>query len=189
MDYYIKLKDSLASTHKEIELSINRIKEKKTKEKDPKRTAILQGSIVGFVSVVIFTYLYHQNKKKKKLILESKEIISQKENETKILEQRISGVHEDLIQLAKTNDIMFLEKFHEVYPNVSQKLLELSPDLSKATLIFCALIWLGFSSKDIAKFTFMQHRSVQIKKSRLRKKLNLGSDVDLYHFLKSLVEN
>lgn len=48
------------------------------------------------------------------------------------------------------------------------------------------MIWLGFSSKEIAQYTFVEHRSVQNKKNRLRKKLNISSDVDLYLFFKNL---
>ncbi|MFP3599497.1 helix-turn-helix transcriptional regulator [Chryseobacterium sp. SIMBA_029] len=191
MYYYIKSKDSLENLQTTgLELSIKKIDEKKTKDSKTLKTAtLICSSIAGFLSVALLTYLYHQNKKKKRQILENKAVIFQKECETKVLKKRIAGAQEDLIQLAKNNDIRFLEKFQEIYPNVSQKLLELNPELTKANLVFCALIWLGFSSKDIAEFTFMQHRSVQIKKSRLRKKLNLRSDVDLYHFLKSLVDN
>jgi len=68
----------------------------------------------------LLTYLYYQNKKKKKVILESKEIISQKENETLELKSRIVDAHEEIMQLAKSNDIGFLAKFQEVYPNVSK---------------------------------------------------------------------
>jgi len=191
LEKYIFLKDSLENSQtKGIERSIKKIEEEKNKEKKTlKKTILLYSSIVGFLSLVLLTYLYYQNKKKKKAILESKEIISQKENETLELKSRIVDAHEEIMQLAKSNDIGFLAKFQEVYPNVSKKLLELNPELTQSNLVFCALIWLGFSSKDIAEFTFMQHRSVQIKKSRLRKKLNLGSDVDLYHFLKSLVDD
>lgn len=191
LEFYIKLKDSLEKSQtKGVELSIKTIEKEKIKEnKALQKTMLIYSSIVVFLAVVLLAYLYYQNHKKKKVILESKEIISRKEDETKVLKKRIEGVHEDLIQLAKNNDISFFEKFNEAYPDVSQKLLALNPDLTRDNLVFCALIWLGFSSKDIAEFTFMQHRSVQIKKSRLRKKLNIGSDVDLYQFLKSLVDN
>ncbi|MFP3599498.1 tetratricopeptide repeat protein [Chryseobacterium sp. SIMBA_029] len=191
LEKYIFLKDSLENSQtKGIELSIKKIEEEKNKEKKTlKKTTFLYSSIAGFLSLLLFTYLYYQNKKKKRLIVENKKIISQKEDETSELKSRIVDAHEEIMQLAKNNDIGFFAKFQEVYPNVFKKLLELNPELTQANLIFCALIWLGFSSKDIAEFTFMQHRSVQIKKSRLRKKLNLGPDVDLYQFLKSLVEN
>lgn len=191
LEYYIKLKDSLENSQaKGAELSIKTIEKEKTEEnKALKKTIFIYSGIVVFFCIVLLAYLYYQNNRKSKVIIETKEIISRKEDETKVLERRISGVHEDLIQLAKNNDIGFLEKFHEVYPNVHQKLLKINPDLTRDNLVFCALLGLGFSSKDIAEFTFMQHRSVQIKKSRLRKKLNLGSDVDLYQFLKSLIDD
>ncbi|GAB0155292.1 hypothetical protein CHRYSEOSP005_05530 [Chryseobacterium sp. Alg-005] len=191
LEHYVKLKDSLGQQQaKGIDLTLKNIEQETAEEKEIlKKKTLINVSILLGLCFLVFAYLYYQNNKKKKLIAESKKIISQKEDETKKLEKRIAGAHEDLIQLAKNNDMGFLEKFQEVYPNVVQKLLELNPDLTQANLSFCALIWLGFSSKDIAEFTFMQHKSVQIKKNRLRKKLNLGSDVDLYHFLKSLTDN
>ncbi|AZA50666.1 hypothetical protein EG346_21905 [Chryseobacterium carnipullorum] len=191
LENLIRITDTISGLNtKTAEISIKNIEEEKIEEKKTlKKTILIYSSIVSSLSLVLFIYLYYQNKRKKKLILESKEIISQKESETLKLKSRIVDAHEEIMQLAKTNDIGFLAKFQEVYPNVSQKLLEINPALTKDNLIFCALIWLGFSSKDIAEFTFMQHRSVQIKKGRLRKKLNLGSDVDLYQYIKSLVNN
>jgi len=191
LENLIKVTDTINKSQKKtIQISIKRSEQEKTEEKKAlKRKGLLYGGIVVFFSVLLLSYLYYQNKKKKKVIIESKEIISRKEDETLELKSRIGDAHEEIMQLAKTNDIGFLTKFQEVYPHVSKRLLEINPDLTQANLTFCALIWLGFSSKDIAEFTFMQHRSVQIKKSRLRKKLNLGSDVDLYQYLKFLIDN
>ncbi|MFP3598623.1 tetratricopeptide repeat protein [Chryseobacterium sp. SIMBA_029] len=190
LEYYVKLKDSLEEPNsKGVDLSIKNIEQEKTEEKNTlKKKTFLYAGIAGFLSLLVLSYLYYQNKKKKKVISEKQELILQKEDETLVLKSRIADAHEEIMQLAKNNDIGFLSKFQEVYPDVSKKLLELNPDLTQDNLIFCALIWLGFSSKDIAEFTFMQHKSVQIKKNRLRKKLNLDSEVDLYHFLKYFEE-
>ncbi len=68
-------------------------------------------------------------------------------------------------------------------------MLAINSNLSKSDLTFCAMIWLGFSSKQIAQYTFVEHRSVQNKKNRLRKKLNISSDVDLYFFFKNLSDD
>ncbi|WJJ99630.1 helix-turn-helix transcriptional regulator [Elizabethkingia anophelis] len=48
------------------------------------------------------------------------------------------------------------------------------------------MIKLNFSSKEIANNTFIQHKSVQQKKHRLRKKLNVPTDQDLYVFFQDL---
>ncbi|BFO66701.1 hypothetical protein KCF3NO3_26840 [Chryseobacterium sp. KCF3-3] len=78
--------------------------------------------------------------------------------------------------------------FQETYPEVCQQLLKTNPQLSQSDLSFCAMIWLGFSSKKIAQYTSMEHRSVQTKKYRLRKKLYLDTETDLYQFIKSISE-
>lgn len=185
---YALLKDNTQfSQAKGVELSIRTMeKEKNEQTKGVKKTAILYTSLILVIGGFIVCYFYFENKKKKQKIIEKEKLIAKKEEETKTLQRKLSTAHEEVIQLAKSNDISFLVRFQEVYPSVSQKLWEINPNLTHADLSFCALIWLGFSSKDIAQYTFMQHRSVQIKKNRLRKKLNLGSHVDLYHFLKSL---
>lgn len=92
----------------------------------------------------------------------------------------------ELHNLLKTNDVKFLNRFEEFYPEFFQSLLEIDSLLTKSELSLCAMIWLGFSSKDIADFSFMQHRSVQTKKARLRKKLSIPSEKSLYNFFKTL---
>ncbi|MDN3692150.1 LuxR C-terminal-related transcriptional regulator [Chryseobacterium tructae] len=92
----------------------------------------------------------------------------------------------ELLDLAKTNDLKFIKRFEEINPDLFQSILKINSQLTKSELSLCAMIWLGFSSKDIADFTFIQHRSVQTKKGRLRKKLNIPSETDLYSFFTSL---
>lgn len=92
----------------------------------------------------------------------------------------------ELLDLAKSNDLKFIKRFEEINPSLLQNILKINPQLTKSELSLCAMIWLGFSSKDIADFTFIQHRSVQTKKGRLRKKLNIPSETDLYSFFTSL---
>lgn len=92
----------------------------------------------------------------------------------------------EILQLAKENSNDFYIRFYEYNPQFVTKLYNINPDLSNADIIFCMMIWLGFSSKEIAQYSFIEHRSVQTKKSRLRKKLNLDSEVDLYKFIREL---
>lgn len=117
----------------------------------------------------------------KKLDLSMKEIERKKEH-TKLLEKRLNDSLDEIIELAKTNDVMFLKRFQEVYHEKTERLLKKHPDLTNTELTLCAMIFLNFSSKDIANYTFVEHRTVQTKKNRLRKKLNLpaGSSLELY---------
>lgn len=102
-------------------------------------------------------------------------------------EPKIDSHFQDIRELAIKNDPLFLERFTEVYPNFTQQIMKKHPDLLKSELSLCAMIFLNFSSKEIAEYTFIQHRSVQTKKSRLRKKMHLFPSTDLYSYIRSFV--
>lgn len=115
----------------------------------------------------------------------SRKLIKEKERETIQLKEKLNESFDEVLSLAKKNDPFFLTRFQEVYPEFTQNLLQKHPNIANSELSFCAMIFLNFTSKEIAQYTFIEHRSVQTKKSRLRKKLNVPSGVDLYHYLKS----
>ncbi|REC59038.1 hypothetical protein DRF65_28115, partial [Chryseobacterium pennae] len=132
---------------------------------------------------IITSILYVKFKKKHK-----KNIQLTKANEK--LSLRIKKeLFEDLIVLVKKNDPSFLSRYEEVYPELTKKLLLINPNLSAGDLAFCAMLSLNLSSKDIAKYTFVQHKSIQQKKYRIRIKLSLSSNENLYFFLKVLTIN
>ncbi|AZA76170.1 tetratricopeptide repeat protein [Chryseobacterium sp. G0186] len=93
---------------------------------------------------------------------------------------------QEVTELAKKNDSSFLMKFKEIYPDFINALLKINPDLENSELAFCAMLKLHFSSKEIADYTFVQHRSVQQKKYRIRKRLNISGEDDIYDFFDSL---
>ncbi|WP_160139650.1 tetratricopeptide repeat protein [Chryseobacterium sp. c4a] len=88
----------------------------------------------------------------------------------------------EVTELAKKNDSSFLMKFKELYPDFINTLLKINPDLESSELTFCAMLKLHFSSKEIADYTFVQHKSVQQKKYRIRKRLNIPGEEDIYDF-------
>ncbi|CAH0248669.1 tetratricopeptide repeat protein [Chryseobacterium sp. Bi04] len=93
---------------------------------------------------------------------------------------------QEVTELAKRNDSSFLLNFKELYPDFVQTLLKINPDLENSELTFCAMLKLHFSSKEIADYTFVQHRSVQQKKYRIRKRLNIPGEMDIYDFFDQL---
>lgn len=93
---------------------------------------------------------------------------------------------QEVIELAKKNDSSFLMKFKELDPEFISALLSINPDLENSELAFCAMLKLKFSSKEIADYTFVQHRSVQQKKYRIRKRLNIPGEEDIYAFFDKL---
>ena len=109
-----------------------------------------------------------------------------KESEILQLKQKLNDAFDEVIELARKNDTAFLPRFNEVYPEFNRNLLTHHPDLTNTELRLSALIFLNFSSKEIADFMFITHRSVQTGKSRLRKKLGIPAETDLYQYFKSL---
>lgn len=184
LEKYTKLNDSLEKVWDEsINASVDKMTQEKEKE-DIKQhnSTILYNVIVFSLFVIIIIVYYIYNKK----ITKKRKIIQEKELEAELLIKKISANDEKLMTLAKKNDPSFFNEYQSVYPELVERLFEINPKLTINELSFCAMIQLGFSSKDIAQYGFMQHRSVQTKKNRLRKKLNIPSDMDIYFFLQDL---
>lgn len=93
---------------------------------------------------------------------------------------------EEIIELGKKNDPEFLDRFKDAYPEFIDQLLTINSGLENSELVFCAMLKLHFTSKEIANYTLVQHRSVQQKKYRIRKKLNIPSETDIYLFFDTL---
>ncbi|WP_185286119.1 LuxR C-terminal-related transcriptional regulator [Chryseobacterium indologenes] len=139
------------------------------------------GTIILIISISVFLYI--KNKKHKKVNIS----LLQENSLESLTKEKISKENfTELLDLAKSNDAKFIKRFEEVNPGLFLSLLKINSQLTKSELSLCAMIWLGFSSKDIADYTFIQHRSVQTKKGRLRKKLHISSETDLYSFFTSL---
>ncbi|SDJ14686.1 LuxR C-terminal-related transcriptional regulator [Chryseobacterium jejuense] len=168
------------SGNEAIDLSLSEVIEEKNKD-NINLILLSIGALVLIVGIILFLMIRNRKYKKEdnnsgkssNIAFPSKERIS-KEDFT------------ELLDLAKSNDLKFIKRFEEINPSLFQNILKINPQLTKSELALCAMIWLGFSSKDIADFTFIQHRSVQTKKGRLRKKLNISSETDLYSFFTSL---
>ncbi|WP_083535234.1 tetratricopeptide repeat protein [Chryseobacterium kwangjuense] len=137
---------------------------------------ILSVIILAVSGVLIWKNIKHLQRKKISLKTETETLKSQ------VHEKKL----QEVIELARNNDSSFLMKFKELYPGFISRLLAINPDFENSELAFCALLKLHFTSKEIADYTFVQHKSIQQKKYRLRKKLQLEGDQDIYEFLDKL---
>lgn len=93
---------------------------------------------------------------------------------------------EEIMELGRNNDPDFLKRFKEIYPEFIDQLLAINPGLENSELAFCAMLKLHFTSKEIASYILVQHRTVQQKKYRIRKKLNIPGETDIYDFFDAL---
>jgi len=77
----------------------------------------------------------------------------------------------------------FEMRFLRVHPDFYSRLRNEFPDISPAELKLASLIRLGMSTKEIASITGLTSRSVEVSRSRLRKRINLPSEKNLQSFL------
>lgn len=139
------------------------------------RKFITISSIFSAIIILVSVLIYRSavNKRKKK------------ESEVSELKQKLNDAFEEVIELARKNDSALLPRFREVYPEFTHNLLSRHHGLTNSELRLSVMIFLNFTSKEIAEYMFITHRSVQTSKSRLRKKLDIPSEADLYQYFKS----
>lgn len=138
---------------------------------------------LAIVSLLVYRRTKRLNLKKESLKYETKILRAETE---KLKNQFNDKRLDEVIALSKKNDSAFLSRFTDLYPDFIAKLKEINPELEKSELIFCAMIKLNYSSKEIARNMVIQHTSAQKRKSRIRKRLNIPSDVDIYDFFDRL---
>lgn len=119
-----------------------------------------------------------------KLLSSKKKTLKKETDELK--NQIHAKMSQEVMELAQKNDSSFLLKFKELYPDFITALLKINPELENSELAFCAMLKLHFSSKEIASYTFVQHKSIQQKKYRIRKRLNIPVEEDIYDFFDRL---
>jgi tetratricopeptide (TPR) repeat protein len=73
--------------------------------------------------------------------------------------------------------------FEKVHPSFYHNLEEYYPALTLKEKRLCAFLRLGLSSKEIAAITFVEVRSVESARNRLRKKLGINQEDNLTEFL------
>lgn len=81
----------------------------------------------------------------------------------------------------------FESRFHQVHNQFYDQLNAINPDLSPNERRLCAFLRLNMSSKEISSITGQSLRSIEVARTRLRRKLNLtNSEVGLIEYLATL---
>ena len=81
---------------------------------------------------------------------------------------------------------LFKEAFNNADRKFLKKLKKSHPNLSPNDIRLCAYLRLNLSSKEIAPLLNISARSVEIKRYRLRKKMNLDHDANLVNYILKL---
>jgi ligand-binding sensor domain-containing protein/DNA-binding CsgD family transcriptional regulator len=79
--------------------------------------------------------------------------------------------------------------FDQVHNNFLSTLKAKYPNLSSTDLKLCAYLRLNLSSKEVAQLMNISLKGVEISRYRIRKKLELSTEINLYDFLISITRN
>lgn len=127
-----------------------------------------------------------ENEEKNRLILTLKEkceIIQENPSASQIKWREMQGLLDSYLNV---EDKIFEIQMDELHQEFFKKLKAQYSGLSNNDLRLCAYLKIGLSSKEIAEILNIQPSSFYISRSRLRKKLNLHTDENLYDFLNGI---
>ncbi|SKB32791.1 triple tyrosine motif-containing protein [Daejeonella lutea] len=77
----------------------------------------------------------------------------------------------------------FAIHFDHVHSNFLSEIKEKHPNITANELKLCAYLKMNLSSKEVAQLMSITIRAVEVSRYRLRKKLNISSDVNLFDYL------
>lgn len=137
------------------------------------RTLLYFLSAVALIIIVIGGGKLYFNKKKNK-IQPLEKVTSEKDPIVK------TNAYNHLISLALKNDSSFYLTFLEAFPDFSEKLLNIHPLMKISDIEFCAYIKLNLETKQIAIMKKISVRAVEGKKYRIRKKLGISAEENMY---------
>ncbi|MCD0476361.1 tetratricopeptide repeat protein [Flavobacterium sp. EDS] len=193
-DKYVTLNDSLSKIHKQAIYNSLRIYLEEKDEKMLTNVEVIITLLSLLLIIIIITFVYI--KKYRKRFVKVKEESNSIDNQLKIKKELIEKITSqnpnpkaggtDLKQLVIERSPLFFAKFKEIYPEFIDKIIEITPTIVSSELRFCALLKLGFSTNEIATYTKSTIRAVQSKRYRLRKKLNVPPEEDLYDWLANI---
>lgn len=122
---------------------------------------------------------------KNKIFEELKSKLLEMEAHPESTRSRIAEMLSILDAHADTDNSTFELQMDLLHQEFMQDMKEKFPGLTGNDLRLCAYIKMGFNSKEIADLLNIKPSSIYISRSRLRKKLDLQSNEDLYGFINS----
>lgn len=181
--YTQKWKDLQIELERNKNKSLHKIIDKDLLKEKNYTNYVIIGSGVIFL---ILIFLLIRARRINKILKEQEKISQQYLKEIKAEQLPTEGNFAGLIDMAKNNDKSFLVSFHKSFPDFTQKILDLNPSIAQTEIEFMALIRLNLSTKEISQIQNIQPKTVQNKKRRIRQRLNIPSETDIYYFFNQL---
>lgn len=165
----------------EIKPILYSVNSSEKKEEQTSNVKTILFSLLGMLVITLVGFgtkkFYLKNKKNKVIISK----LSSEENP-----QLNSNSISHLTNLALNNDPSFYLTFLDIYPHFGKNLLKINPLIKTSDIEFCAYIKLNLETKQIATLKKMSVRAVEGKKYRIRKKLDISVDENMYIWLSNL---
>ncbi|WP_213279053.1 helix-turn-helix transcriptional regulator [Chryseobacterium indologenes] len=190
-----KITDSILSVEKKVLNNVIAPPDRKnisnTENSESNNNKLLIIIVISFISITSFViYVVYKRKnynKTTETFTDNKESSIQNDIlPAKSIKDTNTEDLSELIQLAHNNDKSFHLKFSETFPAFNKQLLEINPQLSHSDLEYCALIKLKFNTKEISHYKNVTLNSVISKKYRIRKKLNISTEENMYSWMLNL---
>lgn len=138
-------------------------------------------AVISFIFLCSTGVFIYRLKKKNKL-LQEQEKKSQEYLDTQIPPNNREESFRDLIEMVQNNDPEFMSEFLKVFPYFEDKLREISPDVREVDIELSAFLKLNLPTKEIAKYKDLSPRAIHNRKHRLRKKLNIPENTEIYYW-------
>ncbi len=179
---YKALNDTIISERKG---ATNLVTNKLLHEEESKQKNYLYLIILGgiLLSIIIIYSIFRVNKLHSRQI-EKENLLEKQTLENYKLKKQLNTSADQLIKLAETNSSVFLKQFKETYPEFIGKLAHYT--LAESDLKISAYLKLGLSTKQISQYENIALRTVENRKYKLKKKLNLDSEISLNKWIMEL---
>jgi len=155
------------------------------------RMLVTWSSIAGILVVILLIVYYRRINRGLKYISQIKERDFEKDMvdktaEIRQLRHQVATSYDELIEMAKRDNPLFVNFFRELYPDFYQKLKEVQPNLTILEQKICFYLKLKFTTTEIADYTFVSVKAIQNRKNRLRKRLLIEDRMDIYDWMDAL---
>lgn len=150
-------------------------------EKNKQRLLYIVGIIIMIILVGLLYFYVITSRNKKNT---THPTLEKNKNDSEAIIEKQDSINKPsvsyYIHLLQENNSSFYLQFLENHPCFREKLLKINPTLKSSDIEFCAYIKLNLETKQIAQLKKTSVRAVEGKKYRIRKKLNIAAEENMY---------
>lgn len=124
-----------------------------------------------------------ENEDKNRLLISIQDKFTEMQKQPMASKRKLNEIRRLLDTYLNVEDNTFEIQMNELHQEFFKKIKDKYPNLSNNDLRLCAYVKVGLNAKEVAEILNIRPSSSYISRSRLRKKLKLKTEDDLYDFL------